>query len=76
VARSSFLPQPKVDSAIVHLERLVDSKRFTPAARKLIRKIFPQRRKQIATSLKTFATKLERHHFTPSIHPEQLPIAF
>ncbi|MDR1366587.1 MAG: 16S rRNA (adenine(1518)-N(6)/adenine(1519)-N(6))-dimethyltransferase RsmA [Puniceicoccales bacterium] len=84
VARSSFFPGPKVNSTIIYLEQLVDSQRFTPVAKKLIRNIFTQRRKQMGSLLKVFASEwyksicelLEQHHCIPSIRPEQLSIRF
>ncbi|MDR0418050.1 MAG: 16S rRNA (adenine(1518)-N(6)/adenine(1519)-N(6))-dimethyltransferase RsmA [Puniceicoccales bacterium] len=84
VARSSFFPEPKINSAIVYLEQLADSQRFTPVAKKLIRNIFTQRRKQMGSLLKIFAPGwyksicelLEQHRYIPSIRPEQLSVPF
>jgi 16S rRNA (adenine1518-N6/adenine1519-N6)-dimethyltransferase len=84
VARHSFSPAPKVDSAIIHLEQKTEFRRFFPAAKLFIRKIFTQRRKQMGTLLKTFAPELyspacgllEKHNLATSLRPEQLPLPF
>ncbi|MDR2807349.1 MAG: 16S rRNA (adenine(1518)-N(6)/adenine(1519)-N(6))-dimethyltransferase RsmA [Puniceicoccales bacterium] len=84
VARHSFSPIPKVDSVIIHLERLPTPKIFRKETKALIRRLFTQRRKQMGTLIKTcFPELLElttalcsKHHLTLSARPEQLPLPF
>ncbi|MDR1435173.1 MAG: 16S rRNA (adenine(1518)-N(6)/adenine(1519)-N(6))-dimethyltransferase RsmA [Puniceicoccales bacterium] len=84
VARTSFSPAPQVDSVLMQLELLPLARIFKPGTKALIRKIFTQRRKQIASPLKIFASKyyeaiaalLRNRGFETSIRPEQLPLAF
>jgi 16S rRNA (adenine1518-N6/adenine1519-N6)-dimethyltransferase len=84
VARSSFLPTPKVDSVLVQLDRLPSPKILHPYSKSLIRKIFTQRRKQIGTLFRTFSPKislplpelLQRYDSSISSRPEQLPLLF
>jgi len=55
VGRSCFLPAPEVDSTLLHLERPATPHAFSPQARELIRKLFQQRRKQLAPLLRRAA---------------------
>jgi 16S rRNA (adenine1518-N6/adenine1519-N6)-dimethyltransferase len=84
VARTSFSPIPRVDSAILHLQRLSVPKIFHPETKSIIRKIFTQRRKQMGSLLRTFLPSFSKNitelfpksNFTPTARPEQLPLHF
>ncbi len=47
VSRKCFYPEPKVDSMLLGLTRRPDAHAFSPAAKKIIREFFTQRRKQL-----------------------------
>ncbi|MDE6576348.1 MAG: 16S rRNA (adenine(1518)-N(6)/adenine(1519)-N(6))-dimethyltransferase RsmA [Opitutales bacterium] len=84
VARTSFEPPPKVDSVILHLQKLEHGWRFSEPMRTLVRQIFTQRRKQLVSILrnldKTFipvAEDLLRCHGEPiTARPEALSLPF
>ena len=84
VARSSFSPMPKVDSAILHLKKRHSVKIFSSHTKDLIRKIFTQRRKQLLSLVKNFAPEeldqftrlLENFQLSPTSRPEECPITF
>lgn len=82
VARQCFYPIPEVDSYLFHLVRLPQPYRFAPERKKLIRSCFGQRRKQIASLLRTFGgdedfepwlQKLEEAGFSRQSRPEEIP---
>lgn len=52
VSRQCFYPVPGVDSVLLHLVRRPNPVSFSPSARKAIRTLFTQRRKQIAGIIK------------------------
>ena len=78
VSRKSFLPPPKVDSAVVHFEvsptPLFDVK-DEAFFLSVVKTAFSQRRKMISNSLKEFegiADALDKAGIDPKIRPEQL----
>src|SRR5690606_20251669 len=52
VPGACFYPRPEVESALLHLVRKTEPFVFPPAARRLIRACFQQRRKQIGALLR------------------------
>lgn len=86
VGPGSFLPPPRVDSAVVRLEPLANPRGEVddaPAYLELVRKAFQQRRKTLLNSLSVFASKETVRHWCaeagidPSLRPERLgPEAF
>ncbi|WOO40144.1 16S rRNA (adenine(1518)-N(6)/adenine(1519)-N(6))-dimethyltransferase RsmA [Rubellicoccus peritrichatus] len=83
VSSSCFHPAPKVDSMIVHLERLNNPFCFTPVSRKVIRRIFTQRRKQIGgivrrlderEQLESWLEEIASLGISPQSRPEQVPL--
>ena len=82
VAAQCFHPAPKVDSALLRLDRREDAVHFSAAAREAIRTIFTQRRKQLGALCKRDPRPELRQWFDalvdagvkPTIRPEELPI--
>lgn len=82
VSAQCFHPAPKVDSMLLRLDRKSDAIRFSTAARKCIRDIFTQRRKQLGalckksdyTSASTWFENLTRRGFSPTARPEEIPV--
>ncbi|MBK1878139.1 16S rRNA (adenine(1518)-N(6)/adenine(1519)-N(6))-dimethyltransferase RsmA [Pelagicoccus mobilis] len=80
VSGSCFYPKPDVGSTLLHLRRKSDPYRFSPESSQLIRDIFQQRRKQIASLLrksksdtaKVWLGKLESVGIEPNARPEQI----
>lgn len=83
VSRRCFYPEPNVDSTLLHLERLDKPFIFHSQTRDIIRTIFTQRRKQIASLCKQLKTIsdlsewlafIESENFPLTARPEDLPI--
>lgn len=81
VSRQCFFPVPGVDSLLLGLERLPEPVFFPEAARKAIRQIFTQRRKQIGALVRgepVLETWLEavrnQHNVQPTDRPEVIPL--
>ena len=82
VTAQCFHPAPKVDSALLRLDRRPDAIRFSPATRDCIRRIFTQRRKQLSALCKrdrepratVWFDQLMVEGLSPTIRPEELPI--
>lgn len=82
VSRNSFYPPPRVDSAIVHLERLEDTSGLNEAFDAVVTAAFSQRRKRLANSLsaarglsiekKTVASALSALGLDPGSRAERL----
>jgi 16S rRNA (adenine1518-N6/adenine1519-N6)-dimethyltransferase len=83
VAAACFFPRPEVESHLLHLVRREAPFAFPPAARRLIRACFQQRRKQIGALLRThlppaaagWREALADHGLTEQARPEALPVA-
>ena len=85
VSRSCFYPTPKVDSILLHMERKANPFLFNQQARKLIRDLFTQRRKQLGTLCKYFRDKypgligwesyLVKQEFNLKLRPEATPVS-
>lgn len=83
VARQCFYPVPDIDSYLFHLDRLETPFQFDPEKKKLIRACFGQRRKQIGSLLRTFASEdpaswfleLEKHGFSRQSRPEEISVS-
>lgn len=82
VSAQCFHPAPKVDSVLLRLDRKANAIRFSTPARECVRRIFTQRRKQLAAlckkdpqpeALKWFQELIEKG-VTPTIRPEELPL--
>ncbi len=76
VGASCFWPIPKVDSAVVRLDRRDPPFADDPAALEtIVRKVFGQRRKQLGSILKrTYPGRDLPVGFDPSARPEQLSV--
>ena len=84
VSKSCFYPIPKVDSVLLHMELKSNPFFFNPTARKLIRNIFTQRRKQLGTlckyyekdypNLTSWVDFLSKQEFNLKLRPEAVPI--
>lgn len=83
VDSSCFYPQPDIESYLLHLTRLPAPFTFTPAAKRVIRACFQQRRKQIGGLLRgklpdggaAWLTRLQTAGLGPHTRPEQIPVA-
>jgi len=84
VSASCFYPAPKVDSVLINLVLRETSTRFTKSARDSIRRIFTQRRKQLAALCKNdpnpevyeWFERLIASGIRPTIRPEELPVKY
>lgn len=83
VSANCFYPKPKVDSLLLHLEKNKKPFLFHPKTRELIRTLFTQRRKQIASLSKQIKTAydlspwlnhIESNNIPLSARPENIPI--
>jgi len=82
VSASCFCPAPKVDSALLWLERRTDGTHFSERARACIRRIFTQRRKQLGALCRREAEPAASEWFESlvdaglslSIRPEEVPL--
>jgi 16S rRNA (adenine1518-N6/adenine1519-N6)-dimethyltransferase len=82
VAPSCFFPRPEVGSRLIHLKRRSDPFLFPKTDRELIRELFQQRRKQMASLLKksvhprsqTWLGRLELANIEPQMRPEQIEL--
>jgi 16S rRNA (adenine1518-N6/adenine1519-N6)-dimethyltransferase len=82
VAAQCFHPAPKVDSVLLRLDRKPNAIRFSPEARRCIRDIFTQRRKQLGSLCKksnytpahAWFEGLIAKGFSPTIRPEEVPV--
>jgi len=81
IAPSSFFPAPAVDSVLLEMRRKADPVRFTPKARKLVRSLFLNRRKQLHKAAKanpTTAAWLEQlvqeGKVTATVRAEEMPL--
>ncbi len=61
VSRTCFYPVPEVDSTLLNLERLPSPYRFSGHGRALIRSLFQQRRKQVASLMRRAAPVVAEH---------------
>jgi 16S rRNA (adenine1518-N6/adenine1519-N6)-dimethyltransferase len=81
VARSCFYPIPDIDSVLLHLVRRAEPFRFSPDARRALRTIFTQRRKQLGSILRRhpdLAAWPDRFHalgIALETRPEAVPVA-
>lgn len=83
VSGSCFYPKPDVGSSLLHLKRKKAPYRFSPEGARLIREIFQQRRKQIASLLRKSSTttasrwlaNLDAQGIAPNARPEQIATA-
>ncbi len=84
VPRQCFHPVPEVDSYLLNLIRKESPHLFPPATKALIRQCFGQRRKQIGSLLKKFASpatgeawlqRLAAEGHSPRSRPEEIPLA-
>lgn len=81
VSGSCFYPKPDVGSTLLHLRRKAEPYRFSAEGAKLIRDVFQQRRKQIASLLRKaksdtaqrWLDSLESVGVTTNSRPEQIP---
>lgn len=81
VSRNCFHPVPAVDSILIHMKRSSHPFLFSDNARRLIRKIFTKRRKQMGALIKQedFPVReildrwLQESNLTKSIRPEGIP---
>lgn len=81
VSGSCFYPKPDVGSTLLHLRRKAAPYRFTAQGTKLIRDIFQQRRKQVASLLRKQKSDTASHWLEnlptaaidPAARPEQIP---
>ncbi len=81
VAATCFHPVPKVDSVLLRLDRRDDAQTFPEEARKCIRRIFTQRRKQLAalcrrdahTGAVPFFEELLSEGYPATVRPEEIP---
>jgi 16S rRNA (adenine1518-N6/adenine1519-N6)-dimethyltransferase len=75
VSRHCFYPQPKVDSAIVHLQLKKPPLEATDAFFAFVRKAFQQRRKMLKSSLGAeVGVLLEALNLNPQARPEDLSV--
>ena len=83
VSKYCFKPEPKVDSVLIKFTLKEDAKFFKDGTRKLIRNIFTQRRKQLGSLCKNFAStyelgewfdSLSKHGFSQKSRPEEIPM--
>lgn len=81
VARSCFYPVPGVDSVLLVLERQAAPFLFSPEAKRHIRAIFTQRRKQIGTLVRGnpageswLETVRDEAGIDPAMRPEAIPV--
>ncbi|MGC6456088.1 MAG: 16S rRNA (adenine(1518)-N(6)/adenine(1519)-N(6))-dimethyltransferase RsmA [Coraliomargaritaceae bacterium] len=82
VAASCFHPTPKVDSVLLRLDRKEEPRTFPEEARQCIRRIFTQRRKQLAALCRrdshpaagSFFERLLAEGHTSTVRPEEIPV--
>lgn len=82
VAASCFHPRPEVESCLIHLRRKPFPVALAPAARRLIRTIFQQRRKQIGALTRglpaairdPWMEQLRTAGFSTQTRPEAIPV--
>ena len=78
-----FYPAPSVDSVLLRMDRLPNPVAFSQEARKLVRRIFTQRRKQIGSLIKNEPDEnrklmqdwLLEENLCPTIRPEKIEVA-
>lgn len=81
VAASCFHPAPKVDSILLRLDLKREAQTFPPDTRKCIRRIFTQRRKQLAALCRrdpypgasAFFESLLEKGYAQTVRPEEIP---
>ena len=82
VSKKCFIPNPAVDSVLVHMERSGNAHYFSEKSRNLIRRIFTKRRKQIGSLIKAEDSKtqaqievwLNRSNLTSKARPEEVEL--
>ena len=82
ISAQCFYPAPKVDSILLRLDRRTEVIHFSLAARKCIRRIFTQRRKQLGALCKNdsqagaliWFNELLKNGVSPTVRPEELAI--
>ncbi len=81
VSRACFHPRPEVDSQLLHLARREDARILSEVTRKTMRKVFQQRRKQLAAlcrgdaPLEAWLARLVADKAVdPRTRPEALPL--
>ncbi|PXA03256.1 ribosomal RNA small subunit methyltransferase A [Coraliomargarita sinensis] len=82
VSAACFCPAPKVDSALLWLERKPNAVRFSEAARQCVRRIFTQRRKQLGAlcrkeaepEAKFWFAQLLEQGVSDNVRPEEVPL--
>jgi len=80
VSSKCFYPRPDVGSTLLHLRRKAAPYCFTSSGARLIREIFQQRRKQVASILRKldspqaayWLSKLDALGIEPTVRPEQV----
>ncbi len=83
VAAACFFPRPDVESHLLHLVRRATPFTFAPAAKRMIRACFQQRRKQIGALLRShlpagvsgWREVLAAHGLSEQTRPEAIPVA-
>jgi 16S rRNA (adenine1518-N6/adenine1519-N6)-dimethyltransferase len=82
VSAACFYPAPKVDSALLWLERKPEAVRFSESARNCVRRIFTQRRKQLGAlcrkdidpTARTWFAELIERGVSENVRPEEVPL--
>ncbi|MEM1216133.1 MAG: 16S rRNA (adenine(1518)-N(6)/adenine(1519)-N(6))-dimethyltransferase RsmA [Bacteroidota bacterium] len=77
VSRGNFNPPPKVQSAVIRLERRVDplvSDELWPAFRRVVKGAFNMRRKMLRNTLKPFLPPEELQNEQYKLRPEQISV--
>lgn len=82
VSAACFCPAPKVDSALLWLERKADAIHFSEKARACVRRIFTQRRKQLGalcrkeaeTAAQVWFAQLLEQGISDTVRPEEVPL--
>ena len=80
VAASCFHPAPKVDSVLLRLDKRNDARTFPEEARQCIRRVFTQRRKQLAAlcrrdpypAARPFFEQLITEGYASTVRPEEV----
>lgn len=81
VSRKCFYPVPKIDSALIHLQKVKTPFLFAPEKKKAIRQLFTQRRKQMGALLKkdplflAFRAHLEEQGIPLQNRPENISVS-
>ncbi len=74
VSRHCFYPEPKVDSILLHLERIEDPFVFHSQTREIIRMLFTQRRKQIGSLAKQLKNISDLSSWMKYLESKNIPL--